>query len=127
MFGESQVIRQTKTIHLKLARVTHLVLNCPSFDLRNYPSSVNFQMLVSTPLPALLTSVSIDQRISCQNPDHRFLNMLYKAYHILLLAQFAVINAVLNKQESAPRLLITMAHKTILRANMRALQSLLLA
>ena len=32
--------------------------------------------------------------------------MLYKAHHILLLAQFAVINAVLHKQESALRFLI---------------------
>ena len=51
-------------------------------------------MLVSTPLP--LTPVPIDQRITCQNPSHRFLNMLHKAHHMLLLAQFAVINAVVN-------------------------------
>ena len=43
-------------------------------------------MLVSTPratpLFVPLTPVPIDQRISCQNPGHRFLNMLYKAHYI---------------------------------------------
>ena len=97
-FGESRVIRQTKTIqlfHLKLARITHLVLNCTSFNLRHYSllqySSANFQMLVSmprvTPLFAPLTPVPIDQQISWQNPGHRFLNIKSLPY-----TQLAVIN-----------------------------------
>ena len=51
--------------------------------------------------------------------------MLYKAYHILLLAQFAVINTVLHKTRKHTK--ITVAHKTNLRAVTRASQSLFLA
>ena len=61
-------------------------------------------MLVSTPraTPLLppLTPVLIDQRISCQNPGHRFLN---NAIQSLPYTQFAVINAVLHKHKGALR------------------------
>ena len=109
-------LKPSKLFHLNLACVTYLVLNCTSFDFRHYLiiaavySSANFQMLVWTPLLMPLTPVPIDQWISCQNPSHRFLNMLYKAHHILLLAQFAIINAVLHKHESALRFLILPWH-----------------
>ena len=122
--------------HLKLARVTHLVLNSTSFDLRNfYCCSIVLLIfkcssrrhsrpsLVLRSQTSLLEQCAIKRsgyarlsrahantdRPANQLPKFRpqvSLNMLYKAYRILLLTQFAIINAVLHNHESALRFLI---------------------
>ena len=87
-------LKPSKLFHLKLARAYIGSCHSPCIELYEFRfkasiiaavysySSANFQMLVSTPpLLAPLTPVPIDQRISCQNPSHRFLNMLYTIYY----------------------------------------------
>ena len=89
-------LKPSKLFHLKLARAYIGSCHSPCNELYEVRfkfgiiaavysySYANFHMLVSTqPLLAPLTPVPIDQRISCQNPSHRFLNMLYKAHHIV--------------------------------------------